>query len=105
MTWQRKIVLSTLIGPLLSIIGVALIAIGGWGPCGPHSTVAAIGGCFCVEHIRWWASVIPDFEATLAKLVPDAIALVLVPSIDFTAIAFLVLAVGSHFGKPKQKEA
>lgn len=98
MSWKKNIFLSLLIGLLLTGIGIGLVALGGWGPCGPASPVAAIGGYLCIEHISLWAAIIPGFEEGLAVLhIPDLVSLVLIPSLDFTVLAFLLCAVGSMF--------
>jgi hypothetical protein len=102
MTWKRKIVVSLLIGPLLTGTGIGMVWLGGWGPCGPASGLSALGGYLSVEHLTFWARVIPGFEAKLAAWrIPDLLSLIVIPSLDFTLLALISFAVGSICHKLK----
>ena len=48
---HRRYLLCPVGGALLSGIGFALCELGGWGPCGPASIPAHIGGFLSVYHL------------------------------------------------------
>lgn len=41
---SQAIIIGFLVGILIAIIGLALVLAGGWGPCGPASNMALMGG-------------------------------------------------------------
>ena len=99
MKLRRVATISCLIGFGLSAAGAGLIALGGWGPCGPASTVAAIGGGLTVIHIVWLFALFPDLEPLAGRWAPDWVLLLGWPSVVWSLLAFSVLAAWRWFKK------
>ena len=91
MSWTRRAVISLVYGFGLSCVGLAMVLVAGYGPCGPGSTVSAIGAFLGVSHIVTWCTVFPFLE----DWIPNGVAAVLViPAVDWAVVAFVLLTVG-----------
>lgn len=100
MTWKKKITISLLTGFSLAGLGIGLVSLGGWGPCGPGSMTAVVGGYLSIGHLIFWESILPGFEDSLRHLhFPDIVSVALVPAIDFSVLAFLSFVAASVFRK------
>ncbi len=90
MTLVKSAIVACLIGAGISGIGVGLMALGGWGPCGPGSWLAATGGCLYMAHIDWLLALFPGLEPIAARPIPGAFVMVW-PALVWSVLAFLGL--------------
>ncbi len=88
MTWKVRLCLSVLIGFAITGIGIGLMLIGGWGPCGPASWIAEIGGYLNLDHVTLWCVCFPGIE----KVRPEILLLLFVPAVDWSVLTFVVLS-------------
>ena len=50
---RKRVLVSLVVGVAVTAIGIGLVAMGGWGPCGPGSRIAAVGGVLCMDLVAW----------------------------------------------------
>jgi hypothetical protein len=48
---MKRMVISCLCGVVLSGLGLVLLLVGGWGPCGPASPVGLLGGILALPGV------------------------------------------------------
>lgn len=89
MTGKKIILFSLLGGCLLSLLGFSMIAIGGWGPCGPTSRLAQVGGYLNVEHVIFLSTWLGEIPTPYPFI--DLIIILLIPSLDWTIGLMLIL--------------
>ena len=70
-----------------------MVELGGWGPCGPASTVAAIGGWLSIEHAVWLSQLVPGLEGLVSRMHADLPFFVVWPGLIWSGVAFGVLTV------------
>ena len=91
MSLRKIITTACFIGIGISVAGFALIALGGWGPCGPKNAFSALGGALSMAHVAWLMALFPGLDALSGRFHAD-LALVLVwPAVVWSALAFAVL--------------
>ena len=90
MSLLKSAVVACLIGTGISGIGVGLVALGGWGPCGPGSWLSELGDCLYMAHIGWLFALFPGLEPLTGRLVPQALVMVW-PAVVWSVLAFLGL--------------
>ena len=100
MTLRKRIVVAGIAGLGTSGIGIGLIALGGWGPCGPASTVAAIGGWLTMDHVDWLLRLVPGLDAAVGRMHADLPFLVLWPALLWSALAFGLLTAWQRIRRP-----
>ncbi len=96
MNWKRSVFLSILAGTVISGVGLLLAGWGGYGPCGPASTIATIGAYLSVYHVVAISTLFPNLESWVisAKSVPLNVAfLLLVPALNWAILIFVLLTV------------
>lgn len=91
MTLRKKLMIACAIGLAISGSGIGLIALGGWGPCGPASTPAAIGGWLTVAQVDWLCQLVPGLDAFVGSVHADFPFLVLWPALIWSLVAFGLL--------------
>ena len=93
MNLRKRIVVAGIAGLATSGIGIGMVALGGWGPCGPASTVAAIGDWLTIEHSIRLSRLVPGLEATVGRTHADLPFLVIWPAVLWSGVAFGALTV------------
>lgn len=93
MTLRKRIMVAGIAGLGTSGIGIGMVALGGWGPCGPASTVAAVGGWLTIEHVIWLSRLFPGLEAAVGRMHADLLFLVIWPALFWSGVAFGLLTV------------
>jgi hypothetical protein len=91
MSLRKIAIVFCLIGIGLSACGAGLVALGGWGPCGPASTVASVGGYLTIIHAVWAFALFPDLEPLAGRWVPDWVLVLVWPAIVWSVLAFFGL--------------
>ena len=95
MKLRKRVLSSLVVGAAVTAIGIGLAALGGWGPCGPSSRLAVIGGVLCMDLVAWlelhtmWLPM---------RLLPDLVILLIWPSLVWSVVAFAALCSGGGFG-------
>jgi hypothetical protein len=106
MNWKRSVLLSVLAGLVISGGGLLLVHCGGYGPCGPASTIASVGAFLSVYHVVAISSLFPTLESWVisANSVPLNIAfLLLVPAFNWAIAIFVLLTVRGIFTTRNRK--
>lgn len=99
----RKIaVVSLLTGIGVSAASAGLIALGGWGPCGPGSTTAAFGGFLIMMPVGCLTGLFPSIDAFAGRHHADWALLLVWPAMFWAALAYLTLAVVRQLGRYMQ---
>ncbi len=91
MSLLKSATVACLIGIAISAIGAGLMTLGGWGPCGPASAVAAVGGCLNMAHVDWLLALFPALEPLTGRLIPDWVLVLVWPAVVWSVLAFLAL--------------
>ena len=88
MKLRKRVLLSLVVGVAVTATGIGLVALGGWGPCGPSSRIAAIGGVLCIDLVAWL-----ELHAMWLpmRLLPDLATLLIWPTLVWSAVIFAVL--------------
>ena len=97
----RRLLAAAIVGICLAALGWVLISLGGWGPCGPASTTAEVGGWLCFYHAVLVCTWLPGLELWLVQVGVASFVLSLLPAFDWTVIAFLALTLAAKLWKPK----
>lgn len=92
MSLLKAITLACMIGVGISGAGAGLMTLGGWGPCGPASGIAAIGGFLNMVHVDWLLALFPGLEPLTGRMIPDWVLVLVWPALVWSVLAFLVLA-------------
>ena len=101
MTVRKRAFFSAVTGLVLSGMGFLLVAIGGWGPCGPASTTAYIGGILGYGHCVYLCTWFPKLDSLFSGV--DSVAfnvavIILVPAMDWLLVTFGLLTVWQKAG-------
>ena len=94
---RKRVIIAAVTGIAISGFGIGLVALGGWGPCGPASTFAAIGGWLTIAHVEWLSRLIPGLERFLGKLHAELLFLILWPTLLWATVAFCILSLWKIF--------
>ena len=66
MSTRKRLVISGCIGLAISGVGLGLVQVGGYGPCGPASTLATIGSLMGYWHVVGLCILIPPLDEWLS---------------------------------------
>jgi hypothetical protein len=88
MTLLKPMVVAGIAGLVTSGIGIGMVALGGWGPCGPASTLSTVGGWLTIEHALWLSRLVPGIESAVARMHADFPFLLIWPALLWSAVAF-----------------
>lgn len=95
MTIWKKTVISAITGVVVSGMGFLLVTLGGWGPCGPASTVAYIGGLLCFNpyiSLCTWFPAIENLRVSFDSVVFNIAILILIPATCWSLLTFAILS-------------
>jgi hypothetical protein len=91
MSLRKSIMIACLIGLGISGAGAGLVALGGWGPCGPGSIVATVGGCLNMAHVAWLLMLFPGLDALAGRHHADWVLVLVWPAVVWSALTFIAL--------------
>ena len=86
------------IGLALSALGLLLVYLGGYGPCGPASPVAKVGAFLSVFHVELLCTTVPQLEDMLLHYRTvwlNLCVLLLIPAVNWSIVVFVLLKIGS----------
>jgi hypothetical protein len=95
-------------GALISGLGLGLCYAGGWGPCGPASTVAHVGGILCVYHLTPPCEWFPALNRWLIdgqSGVLNVAVLLAVPTMTWTSVLVMLVFVATKLRRPRRRPA
>ncbi len=101
MTTKKKAFVSALSGIGVSGTGFLLVEIGGWGPCGPASTLAQVGGVLGLYHFICLCTWFPALEHLLASVdsaALNAVMIISVPAVTWFLVTFGLLSLWQKVG-------
>jgi hypothetical protein len=81
-----RMCISLLGGICITGIGLVLVGCGGWGPCGPASTIAYVGGVLSVLHVTFLCTWFPSLDAVFGMIHCDLAVAIVVPTIFWTLL-------------------
>ena len=93
---------ASLVGVGMSGVGAGLVALGGWGPCGPGSVVATVGGCLNMAHVAWLLALFPGLEPLAGRLHADWVLVLVWPAVVWSVLAFAALTLWTWVRKDDQ---
>lgn len=101
---RKRVIISGVAGLAIAGFGLALVEIGGWGPCGPSGPVAHLGGLLSIYHFMCLCVVFPAVEQFLGNL--DSVALniaflLLVPAANWFLLTFGLLTLRARFSSKR----
>jgi len=88
MSVRKTTIVSCLIGIAMSATGAGLVTLGGWGPCGPASVLAQIGGCLSMVHVTWLLALFPGLEPLTGRFIPEWVLVLVWPAVVWSVLAF-----------------
>ena len=97
MSLRKRALIAVASGLGISGSGLGLMGLGGWGPCGPASWVAAIGGWLSMCSCIWLAGLVPGLEAFVGRMHADLVFLVLWPAFIWSLGVFVALSLWPKF--------
>jgi hypothetical protein len=86
---MKKHFISIGIGVIISGLGLFLIQIGGWGPCGPASTLAFIGGVLNMFHVIYYSTVFG--ELSTERPIINLTILFIIPAFDWAILSYIIM--------------
>jgi len=96
---RSRLLIAGGVGAVLSGLGLLLAELGGWGPCGPASSIAYIGGILNVFHVIFYAEVFGEFGTDYGLV--NILLMFFIAALDWAVLAFLVTLV---FRRRSRKE-
>ena len=90
---RSRLLIAGGVGAVLSGLGLLLAELGGWGPCGPASSIAYIGGILNVFHVIFYAEVFGEFGTDYGLV--NILLMFFIAALDWAVLAFLVTLVFS----------
>ena len=103
---HRRYLLCPVGGALISGIGFALCELGGWGPCGPASIPAHIGGFLSVYHLMALCTWFPALETWLIgadSAVLNVSLLLGAPTVTWSLVLMVVVFVATKLRRPPRR--
>ena len=88
---RKIIVLACVSGVGVSGVGTGLMALGGWGPCGPESALATVGACLNMVHVAWLLALFPRLDSLAGRWHADWVLVVVWPAIVWAILIFIIL--------------
>ena len=103
MNLRKTVIVSSATGIGISALGAGLVALGGWGPCGPGSVVATVGGCLNMAHVAWLLALFPGLEAVAGRHHADWVLVLVWPAIVWSLLAIAALALWKWLRKDEHQ--
>ena len=96
---MKKILWALVIGVFLSGLGLLMIHLGGWGPCGPASPLASAGGILSFNHVLFYGSLFGEFSTDSPVL--NYLIFFLIPALDWSLVTWLALTTFNFLKRKK----
>jgi len=104
MNRKKRLLIAGMSGLVISGAGLCMVALGGWGPCGPASPVAALGGWLSLKHAIWLSKLVPGLEDIVGRLHGDLLFFLLWPALLWSVAAFVALSCWERFKHPAHEK-
>ena len=105
MNIRKRVFIACEVGLVISCIGMGLMSLGDWGPCGPGSLSAGIGFWMNLMPVFWLSKLIPGIEALTEQWHAGLVLIILWPAFLWSLVAFIALSVWSRFRRYAHKTA
>jgi len=86
---MKKTLIPIRIGVLISGTGLLFMQIGGWGPCGPVSILATVGGILNYCHIVFYGRIFGELHTNSSIL--NSMLLIIIPACNWTLIGYFII--------------